>query len=86
MRLEAWNDIPHGYSARYDIKSAPLWLRAVVHTPFVDRFAYPVLLRRGHGYLSPSPAIPAEQLDAVPAAWRIDPPDYEAPGSTAWLT
>lgn len=86
MRLEGWNDIPAGYGARFDVKAAPLWLRTLFNVPFLDRFAYPILVRRGHGYLRPSPGMPLQGLGDVPAAWRIDPPDHEPPDSTAWLT
>lgn len=85
VRLEGWNHIPAGYGARFDVKAAPLWLRMLFHTPFIDRFAYPLLVRRGRGYLQASP-LPPEPLGAVPDGWRIDPPDHEPPGSRAWLT
>ena len=55
MRLEGWNHIPEGYGARFDVKAAPLWLRFLVNTPFIDSFAYPLLVKRGHGYLRTSP-------------------------------
>jgi hypothetical protein len=86
VRLEGWNHIPEGYGARFNVRSAPRWLRLLFHTPFVDRFAYPLLVRRGHGYLRASPAVPPHQLGSVPPGWRIDPPGYEPPGSWAWLT
>lgn len=86
MRLEGWNHIPEGYGARFDVRSAPLWLRCVFHTPFFDRFAHPLMVQRGHGYLRASPEWPQEQLGDVREGWRIDPPDYEPPGSIAWLT
>jgi hypothetical protein len=86
VRLEGWNHIPAGYGARVDVKAAPLWLKFIFHTPFIDRLAYPLLVSRGHGYLRPSPEWPPEQLGGVGNGWRIDPPDYEPLGSTAWLT
>ncbi len=86
MGLEGWNDIPEGYGARFDARAAPGWLRVLFHTPFLDRFAYPLLVKRGHGYLRPSPHSAAQDLASVPSGWRIDPPNYEPPGSSAWLT
>ncbi|HVM19116.1 MAG TPA: hypothetical protein VM307_04080, partial [Egibacteraceae bacterium] len=68
------------------MRSAPRWLRALFHTPFLDRFAYPLLVKRGHGYLQPSPHLADEELGSVPDGWRIDPPDYEPPGFWTWLT
>ncbi len=86
MRLEGWNHIPQGYGARFDVRAAPWWLRVLYHTPFVDRFSYPQLVKRGHGYLQPSPHLAADELGSVRGGWRIDPPGYEPPGSWAWLT
>jgi hypothetical protein len=42
-------NIPEGYGATFDVASAPLWLRVWFTTPFVDRFAYPLLVKRGFG-------------------------------------
>lgn len=52
------------------------------HTPFVDRFAYPILVRRGHGYLRSSRVAPLRGFGEVSAGWRLDPPDYDPPGSS----
>jgi hypothetical protein len=86
VRLEGWNHIPEGYGARFDARSAPGWLRLLFHTPFVDRFAYPLLVQRGHGYLRPSPGVHEQELGSVSPGWRIDPLGYEPPDSWAWLT
>ncbi len=50
MKLAGWNDIPWGYAARFDTASAPVWLRILYATPFLDRFAYPQLVSRGLGF------------------------------------
>lgn len=84
MRLEGWNHIPAGYGAQLDVRAAALWLRCLFHIPIVDRFAYPLLVQRGHGFLRASPEWPQEQLGDVRRGWRIDPPDHEPPFS-AWL-
>lgn len=86
MRLEGWNHIPAGYGARFDVAAAPAWLRMLFHAPFVDRFAYPLLVRRGHGYLQPSPDAAAAELGPVDGGWRLDPPGFAPPGSTGWLS
>ena len=86
MRLEGWNYIPGGHGARFDVRSAPLWLRAMFRTPLVDRFAYPLLVKRGHGYLLVHADALPQELGAVTAGWRIDPPDVEPPGSSGPLT
>jgi hypothetical protein len=63
------------FGARFDTAAAPWWLRAWFATPLLDRFAYPVLVRRGYGHLSPHPGIvPDAQAiaDATKEGWRID--------------
>ena len=82
MRLVGWNDIPDGYGADFDLHDAPLWLRVWFHTPFLDRFAYPVAVRRGYGWLTRQPE---REPGPVGAGWRVRPADYQAPGSVASL-
>jgi hypothetical protein len=72
MRLNGWNYIPHGYGMSVDIAGAPRWLRLLFRTPFLDRFAYPALVRRGHAWLTPGPTVDSER-DAVPAGWQVRP-------------
>ena len=86
MRLEGWNHVPEGYGARFDVRTAPLWLRVLFSTPLLDRFAYPLLVGRGCGYLQAFPEQPPQGVGDVPDGWRIDPPDYQPPGSSARLT
>ncbi|GAC1611591.1 MAG: hypothetical protein NVS3B26_25990 [Mycobacteriales bacterium] len=86
MILLGWNVIPRGYGARYDAPAAPLWLRGLFHTPFLDRFAYPLFVRRGHAYLTPQAAVPEAQREPVPAVgWRIEHSNYIRPGSVSYL-
>ena len=73
MRLEGWNHVPEGYGASFDVRSAPLWLRVWFRTPFLDRWAYPQLVRRGLGYLTPHPGVPPEEREAVANGWRVRP-------------
>lgn len=85
VKLAGWNDIPKGYGARFDIASAPVWLRILYATPFLDRFAYPQLVYRGLGFLAPHPGLSAAELDPVTGSWRLEDPHYRSPGSIAWL-
>jgi hypothetical protein len=74
VRLEGWNHVPNGLGAWFDLAAAPWWLRVWFHTPFVDRFAYPILVRRGHGQLSIHPGFTVSQeaiTGARAAGWRI---------------
>jgi hypothetical protein len=85
VELIGWNSIPDGYGARFELKGAPWWLRVWFHTPFIDRFAYPVVVRRGFGFLGRIPGYADEQLGAVVGEWRIEPPGCQSPGSAGWL-
>ena len=86
MNLDGWNVLPRGYGARFDTRAAPLWLRLLFGTPLLDRFAYPLMVRRGHAYLAPSPALEAAERDPFPSGgWRLEEPDYVQPGSVASL-
>lgn len=73
MHLEGWNDIPDGYGAWFDLGHAPLWLRLWFRTPVLDKFSYPVAVRRGFGRLAADPGLVPEQLGTVGPGWRIDP-------------
>jgi hypothetical protein len=83
MRLVGWNDIPPGYGAQFELDGAPAWLRLWFRTPFLDRFAYPVAVRRGYGWLTPPPGAAPVPTDV--GDWRIRPDDYQPPGSVAVL-
>ncbi len=84
MKLEGWNQIPEGYGADFDLPSAPLWLRTWFRTPLLDRFAYPQMVRRGLGYLTPHPGVPPDARGKVRTGWRIRP-EYQPPGSITHL-
>jgi hypothetical protein len=55
VKIHGWNNIPAGYGLTWDPSQAPRWLRLWLHTPLLDRFAFPVMIRRGHAWFSPSP-------------------------------
>jgi hypothetical protein len=73
VALDGWNRIPAGYGARFDLAAAPWWLRLWAGTPFVDRFAYPRLVRRGLGELTPHPGVPDDARGPVTGGWRVRP-------------
>ncbi|WP_147332040.1 hypothetical protein [Geodermatophilus marinus] len=85
MALEGWDHIPLGYGADVDVAAAPWWLRLWFHTPFIDRYAYPRLVQRGLGYLTPSPDCPTEEREPVGGGWRLREPGYVRPGSVVPL-
>ena len=71
MKLDGWNYIPRGYGLQWDLSQAPLWLRAWFRFPVLDRFAYPVVIRRGFASLSPHRGWADEDREQVPPGWRI---------------
>jgi hypothetical protein len=83
MRLVGWNDIPSGHGAEFDLEDAPWWLRLWFRTPFIDRFAYPVVVRRGYGWLTPHRGVEPGPIGDV--GWRLRPSGYEPAGSVARL-
>lgn len=85
MALEGWDHIPRGHVADFDVASAPWWLRLWFRTPFVDRYAYPRLVRRGHGYLTPLHDCPAGDREPIGGGWRLREPGSTPPGSVADL-
>lgn len=76
MTLEGWNHVPRGYGAEFDVASAPWWLRLWFRTPFVDRYAYPRLVQRGHGHLTPDLSFLAEDREPITAGWRMREPGH----------
>ena len=72
MRLDGWNYIPKGYGLGWDLREAPLWLRFWFRTPFLDRFAYPVVIRRGFAWLNPHPWWREEDRERVPSGWCVE--------------
>jgi hypothetical protein len=85
VELVGWNSIPDGYGAHFELKGAPWWLRVWFRIPFIERFAYPVVVRRGFGVLSRMPGYADEQLGAVVGGWRIEPFDSPTPRSDVGL-
>lgn len=83
VEFEGWNRVPVGYGAQFDLHGAPWWLRVWLHTPFVDRYAYPVVVRRGYGWLLPHPGLTDDELGLVPAGLRIRADGDKSSGSTA---
>lgn len=45
--IRGWNDIPEGYVQEEDFHLAPLWLRALARTRFLEKYAYPMAIKRG---------------------------------------
>jgi hypothetical protein len=71
VRLDGWNHIPRGYGLTWDLGTSPAWLRIWLATPFLDRLAYPVLIRRQVAWLVPHPGWRDEDRDPVPRGWLV---------------
>lgn len=81
VRLEGWNHIPAGYGATFETGSAPWWLRGWTKTPWIDRFSYPLLVRRGLGWLTAFPTMPGQDREEPAPGWRVRPVGHLPPGS-----
>ncbi|MDP1719725.1 MAG: hypothetical protein Q8L08_01810 [Candidatus Nanopelagicaceae bacterium] len=51
MNLLGWNVLPDDCVAEFNFDDGPSWLKALALTPYFDRFAYPIAVRRGLGVL-----------------------------------
>jgi hypothetical protein len=49
MSLIGWDDASLNLVTEIDFKSSPFWVRLLALTPFVEKYAYPVAVRRGFG-------------------------------------
>ena len=49
MSLVGWNDSSIDFYTEIDFKSAPSWIRFLALTPVLEKYAYPVAVRRGFG-------------------------------------
>jgi hypothetical protein len=47
VRLDGWNFVPRGYELMVEARGGPLWLRILLRASVVDRFGYPLAVRRG---------------------------------------
>jgi hypothetical protein len=72
MRISGWNYVPRGYGLVRNLDKAPAWLRFWFAIPLVDRFAFPVLIRRQLAWLVPHPGWKEEDREEVPPGWRVD--------------
>ena len=72
MRIDGWNNLPGGYGLHWDLERAPTWLRIWFATPVLDRFAFPVLIRRHVAWLVPPPGWNDEERDRVPPGWLVN--------------
>lgn len=86
MKLDGWNSIPEGYGAEFDVAAAPWWLRVMYRTPLIDRFAYHLLVRSGHGILT-HPDWPPHRFGPTGPRWRVQAHDeYTPPSATSHLS
>lgn len=86
MRLTGWNNIPTGYGARFEVRRAPWRLRVLYATPFLDRFAYPLLVRRGLGVLTPHPGWDGAERATITGNWQVRDGADPVAGSVSPLT
>ncbi len=83
--FEGWDSIPAGAVAVFDWRAAPWWVRVLVRTPFLDRIAYPWMVRHGLAWLEVFDSTVFDADAARGRGWRILPKGWVAPGSIAGL-
>jgi hypothetical protein len=47
ITIRGWNDIPEGYVQDEDFHLGPLWLRILARIKIIERFAYPIAVKKG---------------------------------------
>lgn len=47
MTIRGWNDIPEDYVQEEDFHLGPLWLRILARIKIIERFAYPIAVKKG---------------------------------------
>ncbi len=72
VKLEGWNHIPAHSGATFNLTGAPRWLVVMNQIPFVDRFSYPILVRRGYGMLHPDNDGEFDVHAAAAKGWTIE--------------
>ena len=53
MFLAGWNEYFDEFEVEFRFDLAPRWLRLLSRTVLLERYAYPIALKRGFGYLWP---------------------------------
>lgn len=69
--LTGWDYVPDGYAAEFRWSDAPVFIRAWRHIPFIDRFAYVYMVKRGHVYLRPHEIRITGGVDRVAPPWKV---------------
>ena len=49
MSKVGWDDASLNSVTEIDFKSSPFWVRLLALTPVVEKYAYPIAVRRGYG-------------------------------------
>lgn len=49
MSIVGWDDASINSVTEIDFKSSPFWIRLLALTPVVEKYAYPMAVRRGYG-------------------------------------
>ena len=70
MFLPGWSESFGNFQEEIRFEVAPLWLRALSRTIYFERFAYPIALKRGLGFLWPIGATPTFETPPSPH-WKI---------------
>lgn len=54
MLQKRWHQFPANFRPEFNFHKGPFWLRALARTPILERFAYPIAMKKGLCELWPS--------------------------------
>jgi len=71
MNLLGWNVLPDDCGAEFKFGDGPRWLKVLALTPYFDRFAYPIAVKRGLGILWSGALNQSERAALESVGWII---------------
>ncbi|TRZ86819.1 MAG: hypothetical protein D4R83_03945 [Streptomycetaceae bacterium] len=71
MSIEGWDHIPDGFDAEFQFDEANRWLRYLALTPYFERFAYPIAIKRGFARLWPTGEPQDTNIEILEKGWMI---------------
>jgi len=71
MNLLGWNVLPDDCMAEFKFEDGPRWLKVLALTPYFDRFAYPIAVKRGLGILWSAKVSQSERETLESLGWIL---------------
>ncbi len=71
MKTAWWDQLPDNYLTDFQFENGPKWLRTLALTPYFERFAYPIAIKRGLGVIWCSQAKETEIQTLKSWGWKV---------------